>query len=319
MMRLRTSMLGIALCGSFVALAHGDRGPRGGGIAADIEIDRALHQIEDASTKRDQVSSQLAQLQLQERERTGALTLKVRALYRLTRSGMAPVTGGFEAIRQHVARVRRLKLLVESDQHALEALTQREAAARKASELASQTVTQARDRLNALQSQQTMNALAVEVQSAQPTAAAEPGSEHGFYGVRFSSGASVGISFESLRGKLAAPVTGEVRVSDAQRGPAEGPALLFEAPAGSAVRAAAAGRVAFCDRYGSYGRLIVLDHGGGYYTAYGGLGSIEVRAGDDVSAYARIGDVGGEGALPALLFEVRKGHRAVPARPWLGM
>jgi septal ring factor EnvC (AmiA/AmiB activator) len=318
MNRLRhTVTLAIALSASFAAPAHGDRGPHGG-IIADIEISRALRQIDDASAKRDQLASQLAQLQLQERERTGALTLKVRALYRLTRSGMAPVTGGFEAIRQHVARVRRLKLLVESDQRALESLAQRESSARKAGQLANQSVTQAREQLSALQSQQTMNALAVEMQSPQPTAAATS-NEHGFYGVRFSSGASVTSSFESLRGKLAAPVTGEVRVSDAHRGPAEGPALLFEAPAGSTVRAAAAGRVAFCDQYGKYGRLIVLDHGGDYYTAYGGLGSIEVRAGDDVSAYARIGDIGSEGDPPALLFEVRKGNRAIPPRPWLGL
>jgi septal ring factor EnvC (AmiA/AmiB activator) len=76
--------------------------------------------------------------------------------------------------------------------------------------------------------------------------------------------------------------------------------------------------VAFSDDSPRHGRMVVIEHAGGYYTAYAGMGSVEVRVGDDVSARARIGDIGADGQPPALIFEVRKGTRAVPPRAWLG-
>jgi septal ring factor EnvC (AmiA/AmiB activator) len=85
------------------------------------------------------------------------------------------------------------------------------------------------------------------------------------------------------------------------------------------VRAVSAGRVAFSDRYGSYGRLVILDHGDGYYTVYGGLGAVEVRVGDDLSRQARIGSIGTDFAPAALFFEVRKGTRTLDPRAWLGL
>lgn len=84
---------------------------------------------------------------------------------------------------------------------------------------------------------------------------------------------------------------------------------------GSAVRAAAAGRVAFAERYGSYGQLVILDHGERYYTVYGGVGSVDVQVGDDLSKSARIGAAGGD----PLYFEVRRGTKTQDARSWLGL
>jgi septal ring factor EnvC (AmiA/AmiB activator) len=64
---------------------------------------------------------------------------------------------------------------------------------------------------------------------------------------------------------------------------------------------------------------VILDHGDGYYTAYGGLGNVEVRVGDELSAFARIGSIGGSAAMSALYFEVRKGTKTLPPRIWLGL
>ncbi|MET0386642.1 MAG: M23 family metallopeptidase, partial [Polyangiales bacterium] len=111
---------------------------------------------------------------------------------------------------------------------------------------------------------------------------------------------------------------GEVRVADLPRSATEGPALSFEAPIGTPVYAAAAGRVAFSDVQGE-GRLVLLDHGNGYYTGYGGLGSVEVRVGDEVSTHARLGDIGRDGQPPALRFEVKQGTRVLQPRGWLGL
>src|SRR6185312_16993360 len=134
--------------------------------------------------------------------------------------------------------------------------------------------------------------------------AAVPADDRGFYGIRLSEGASV-APFEALRGKLAAPISGELRLHDVQRGDAS--ALLIEAEGGATVRASAAGRVSWSD-----GRKVVIDHGDGYQTVYAQLGSVEVRSGDDVSGLARIGTVA-DAADAALLFEVRHGTRSLSA------
>jgi len=52
--------------------------------------------------------------------------------------------------------------------------------------------------------------------------------------------------------------------------------------------------------------------------AYGQLGNVEVRSGDEVSALARLGSVA-DAADPALMFEVRKGSRTIAPRAWLGL
>ena len=52
--------------------------------------------------------------------------------------------------------------------------------------------------------------------------------------------------------------------------------LEIHAAAGTVVRAAFAGRVAFADRYGPYGRIVILDHGDHYYTVSGNLDEIDV-------------------------------------------
>jgi len=64
---------------------------------------------------------------------------------------------------------------------------------------------------------------------------------------------------------------------------------------------------------------VILDHGDGYYTVYGGLGAVEVRVGDDLSRSARIGSIGTDFSPPALFFEVRKGTRTLEPRSWLGL
>jgi septal ring factor EnvC (AmiA/AmiB activator) len=85
------------------------------------------------------------------------------------------------------------------------------------------------------------------------------------------------------------------------------------------VRAVFAGRIAFADRYGAYGRLVIVDHGDHYYSVSGNLAGIDVKVGDEVSAGERLGSVGDEGRGPMLYFEIRHGTDTVPPTPWLGL
>ena len=99
-----------------------------------------------------------------------------------------------------------------------------------------------------------------------------------------------------------------------------GPGLEIHAPAGTVVRAVFAGRVAFADRYGPYGRIVILDHGDHYYTVSGDLDEIDVKIGQDLGAGERLGTVGDDGQGAMLYFEVasRLAGRSRPA-PWLGL
>ncbi|MEY4578680.1 MAG: hypothetical protein RL701_3383 [Pseudomonadota bacterium] len=286
-----------------------------GGSGGDgaVEIGQLLAQIEMDGARETQLEQELEQLSSQQHSVHAGLTGRVHALYRMTRSGMAPVIGGFAAVRTHVERVRRLRLLVESDARTWTTLQTRTSAARSETELMRASLTHSRERLSALQAQQ---AMVVEEPALQAEPAPTRDVEPSFYGVRFSN-ETPRSSFDSLRGKLAAPVTGDVRVADLQRSAADGPALLFEAAAGTPVRAVAAGRVVFGQNH-----MVVIDHGGGYATAYGRLSDIDVSVGDEVSAYARIGAIGDDGddGEPAgLQFELRRGARSVPPRAWLGL
>lgn len=113
--------------------------------------------------------------------------------------------------------------------------------------------------------------------------------------------------------RFAWPLSGAVR-----RGFATGSdnhdGLDITAPKGATVRAAAAGTVKFAGKEkDQFGNLVVLDHGDGWYTAYGFLSRVTVKEGASVSAGERIGLVGntGQAKQSELHFEVRQDGKPV--------
>ncbi|MCX6626354.1 MAG: M23 family metallopeptidase [Candidatus Solibacter sp.] len=88
------------------------------------------------------------------------------------------------------------------------------------------------------------------------------------------------------------------------------------APTGTKVQATADGVVVQAEMVaGGYGRLIIVDHGGGFQTYYAHLYKIQVRAGQDVRRGEVIGLVGSSGRVtaPHLHYEVRSG--GIPRNP----
>ena len=95
--------------------------------------------------------------------------------------------------------------------------------------------------------------------------------------------------------------------------------VMFEAPAGSEVRAVAPGVVVFSDWLRGFGMLAIVDHGDGWMSLYGSVDAIYKRRGDPVEVdevIATVGQSGGETAV-GLYFEMR--HNEEPKDPlaWL--
>ncbi|MDQ7821071.1 MAG: peptidoglycan DD-metalloendopeptidase family protein [Armatimonadota bacterium] len=79
------------------------------------------------------------------------------------------------------------------------------------------------------------------------------------------------------------------------------------APHGAPVLAAAPGRVIYAGWFGGYGKIVIVDHGGGVSTLYGHLSTILVRPPDPVRRGQPIGRVGSTGYStgPHVHFEIR--------------
>jgi len=71
--------------------------------------------------------------------------------------------------------------------------------------------------------------------------------------------------------------------------------------------------------FGSYGQMVILNHGDGYYTLYGHLSSIAVAVGQEVQSGQAIAQSGDSGSLKGaeLHFEVRKGGASLDPESWL--
>ena len=94
----------------------------------------------------------------------------------------------------------------------------------------------------------------------------------------------------------------------------------IEAAVGTPVHAVARGRVEYTSEdYGTYGQMIILNHGDGYFTLYGHLSEIDVSVGQEVEAGKQIARSGDSGSLkgPILHFEVRKGGTPLDPEKWL--
>jgi murein DD-endopeptidase MepM/ murein hydrolase activator NlpD len=96
--------------------------------------------------------------------------------------------------------------------------------------------------------------------------------------------------------------------------------LDFAVAPGDMVRAAASGTVTFAgDEPGRFGKLVVMEHGNGWQTAYGHLARVTVSVGDALKSGERIG-IGGQGGTakrPELHFEIRRGGKPVDPAPIL--
>lgn len=90
--------------------------------------------------------------------------------------------------------------------------------------------------------------------------------------------------------------------------------INIAAAPGTPVDAAGDGVVVYAgNEISVFGGLVMVDHGGGWITAYGHLGGLAVKRGDRVKRGAVLGQVGDTGYVdtPQLHFEIRKDRRPI--------
>lgn len=131
--------------------------------------------------------------------------------------------------------------------------------------------------------------------------------------------------FERLRGKLPWPATGTLASTFGRQEHPRFHTVTFNrgieitAPQGRDIVAVAEGTAIYADWFKGYGRLVILDHGSGYFTLYAHASDILIKTGDAVSGGQVIAKVGDSGSLegPQLYFELR--HKGKPQDPlaWL--
>jgi septal ring factor EnvC (AmiA/AmiB activator) len=131
-------------------------------------------------------------------------------------------------------------------------------------------------------------------------------------------------AFPTLRGSLKRPVSGKVVKSFGRNRTGRfntytlSNGVTIQSAEGTPIRSVYGGKIIFADWFSGYGRIIIVDHGGGYYTLYGHLSELKVTVGEEVEADRVIGLVGDSGSLEgaALYFEIRLHGKPVDPSPW---
>lgn len=134
-----------------------------------------------------------------------------------------------------------------------------------------------------------------------------------------------GRHVKRARGRLPWPVRGKIlegygfREVGPKRARVPHRGLSIRASSGTPVLVVADGAVVHTGRLRGYGQIVLVDHGGGYFSMYAHLGEIQCFKGQIVLQGDPVGNVGDSGSLDGaqLYFELRVNRNQVDPIPWL--
>jgi septal ring factor EnvC (AmiA/AmiB activator) len=308
------------------------------------DLTRVRRVSERARETLERVESEAAAIRERREVIERAMSSRAVALYKAGSAGPVRLLFAADGVRDLLARLNTLKLLLGHDIDLLErhrvesaALAEAEARAREALKGRDEALARLRERSDQLKRERETKrelvarlhrdrtrerAALVELETAARAL------EETLTSLRQAPARKSGPSgppFASLRERLAPPVEAPIatsfgRVVDAEfKTETFQSGVEFDAPIGVAVEAVAAGQVRFAGWFRGYGKLVILDHGDEYFTISGHLADIRVEVGDEVESRGVIGTVGDTGSLsgPRLYFEVRHGREPQDPRKWL--
>jgi septal ring factor EnvC (AmiA/AmiB activator) len=312
-----------------------------------VNQQQRLRESETALRKLDQNNTALTHELAALKQRYGQ---RLRALYKMSRSGYAAAILSPDGLDQTLKRIKYLGMIAGQDQvlireygSALRMLAARQSEiAEKKNEL--------------LARQRAVEAKKVELEARRRKKAVILGGvrqEKGLYEQSLreleESSASLWAMIkrdeqEKRVSKAIAPASRQERgTADRDRSrlpwPLEGPVLTrfgmqrhpqfgtmvyrrgieIQAHEGESVRAVRDGQVAYADWYKGYGKLMILDHGNGLYTLYGNLSRLDLGKGERAAGGQVIGLAGDTGSLKGskLYFEIRRNGEAQDPLQWL--
>jgi septal ring factor EnvC (AmiA/AmiB activator) len=137
------------------------------------------------------------------------------------------------------------------------------------------------------------------------------------------------IPFHLAKGRVPLPAQGKriLNFGDrTQRGPSEG--MVIETRHGAQIVAPNDGWVMFAGEFRSYGRILIINAGGGYHVLLAGLSNTDVQVGQFVLAGEPVGTMAAaprgsqasqgkaQDNAPVLLIELRKDQKPINPDPW---
>jgi len=131
--------------------------------------------------------------------------------------------------------------------------------------------------------------------------------------------------FGSQRGRLSMPVRGSITSGFGKHKHPQfnsytmNNGISIAAPTGADVHAIYAGKVIFAEYFKGYGNMVIVDHGGGYFSLYAHNAKIAKKVGTNVEKndiLASVGDVDSANG-PMLYFEIRYQGKPVDPAPWV--
>ncbi len=134
------------------------------------------------------------------------------------------------------------------------------------------------------------------------------------------------ISFYQAKGKLPLPVSGRRVLNYGERTQygSQSKGLVMETRSAAQVTSPCDGWVLYAGEFRSYGKLLIIDAGGGYNVVLAGLSQIDVQPGEFILAAEPVGTMmtvkkepaGAASGAPVLYIEFRKDKQPIDPDPW---
>ncbi len=269
--------------------------------------------IEANRSKVSQAKAELEALESTEQKRRDRVTKQARTLYRFSRVGWLPLSGGAEALLGHFSRMRHLNRVVEKETKSLSKMREHRAALHKEVSRLEAQLESDDAKLSAWSERQHVEHMQAVASAADTRDESYAQLANRMGGTVHVHGEAVSGGFEGLRGRVPQPMREVVEIRDGRRETDVG--LEFVGLPDASIYSVAEGRVAYVGRTAALGTIVIVDHGDRYFTVYAGLSATSVQNGDYVSAGAKLGSL----EATELFFAVRRGAQSLDARSWLGL
>jgi len=131
--------------------------------------------------------------------------------------------------------------------------------------------------------------------------------------------------FASQKGRLSLPLKGEIFAGFGRHKHPEfnsytvSNGISITAPTGSDIRSVYEGQVIFADYFKGYGNMVIVDHGGGYFSLYAHAAKVMKKVGATVGRNEVVASVGDTDSShgPMLYFEIRYQGKPVDPAAWV--